>query len=129
MKFQQMTSLKKDNFLLHTAELMTEGMSRREAMTTVCHRHPEKMQLLQEDIGLQKTVDNVLAKKEIKAYENIPLITQEIKERKQKTDQRKQKFAVLKAHILNPESEKNTEIAKEKFIPFIKNYIEQRRSK
>lgn len=111
------------------SDLMRKGMSRREAMTTVCHRHPGKMQLLQEDISLQKIVDNVLAKKEIKSYENIPLTTQEIIERKQVTDQRKQKFAVLKAHILNPESGKNTGIEKEKFNPFIKNYLEQNRSK
>ncbi len=55
--------------------------------------------------------------------------SQELAERRQESDVRKQKFAAMKAHILNPESEKNTEIAKEKFNPFIKNYLEQRRSK
>ncbi|MBQ4400199.1 MAG: hypothetical protein II830_02750, partial [Alphaproteobacteria bacterium] len=55
--------------------------------------------------------------------------SQELAERRRESDQRKQKFAAMKAHILNPESEKNTEIAKEKFNPFIKNYLEQRRSK
>ncbi|MBR2137571.1 MAG: hypothetical protein IJ852_06435 [Alphaproteobacteria bacterium] len=115
------------------SELMKEGMSRREAMTTVCHRHPEKMQLLQEDIGLQKIVDNVLAKKQfgniVKSEIQTPLTSIEITARKQKSDQRKQKFAAMKAHILNPESGKNTGIEKEKFNPFIKNYLEQRRSK
>ena len=55
--------------------------------------------------------------------------SQELAERRRESDQRKQKFAARKAHILNLESEKNTEIAKEKFNPFIKNYLEQRRSK
>lgn len=111
------------------SELMKEGMSRREAMTTVCHRYPEKMQLLQEDIGLQKIVDNVLAKKQfgniVKSEIQTPLTSIEITARKQKSDRRKQKFTAMKAHILNPESGKNTGIEKEKFNPFIKNYLEQ----
>ena len=55
--------------------------------------------------------------------------SQELAERRRESDQRKQKFAAMKAHILNPESGKNTGIEKEKFNPFIKNYLEQRRRK
>ncbi|MBR3502535.1 MAG: hypothetical protein IKO06_06480, partial [Alphaproteobacteria bacterium] len=54
--------------------------------------------------------------------------SQELAERRWESDQRKQKFAAMKAHILNPES-KTRENEKETINPFIKNYIEQLRSK
>ena len=54
--------------------------------------------------------------------------SQELAERKQESDARKQKFTTMKEHILNPES-KTRENEKETINPFIKNYLEQRRSK
>lgn|GEM_PF-6567173 len=58
----------------------------------------------------------------------IPFTSKELAERRQESDVRKQKFAAMKAHILNPES-KTRENEKETINPFIKNYIEQLRSK
>lgn len=55
--------------------------------------------------------------------------SQELAERRWESDRRKQKFSAMKAHILNTESGKTCENEKEKFNPFIKNYLEQRRSK
>ena len=75
----------------------------------------------QKDEYKEKTTD-------IKSEIKIPFTSKELAERRQEVDIRKQKFAAMKAHILNPES-KTRENEKETITPFIKNYIEQLRSK
>lgn len=132
MKFQQMKSSEKDDFLSQEAEnpefaRQTNGqVLYAEIVKSLKKRYaPDKEKNLEENVAEYKKQFGNILKSEIQTT----LTSIEITARKQESDQRKQKFAALKAHILNPESGKNTEIAKDKFNPFIKNYLEQNRSK
>ncbi len=56
----------KDKLRNEYSKKMEEGMSRREAMTAVCHQYPEEMKLLQEDTKLQQIIKEVKQDKQDK---------------------------------------------------------------
>ena len=99
--------------------LMKKGMSRKNAMTTVCHQHPDKMKMLQEDKDLQQIVNNVIEKSDnsnikIQNEEQTPITNEKIQEKL--AAEKSASMVMIKRGLQNPKNQKFAEQIADKQI-------------